>query len=36
MSYYEAVLDFVTDYDKENPVTSKDGEERLIDLKIKN
>jgi hypothetical protein len=32
--YQEAALDFITDYDKENPVSKKDGELRLINLKI--
>lgn len=33
--YKEAVETFVTDYDKENPVTKKQGELRLLDIKIK-
>lgn len=33
--YYEAACKFITDYDKENPVTSKDGELRLIDHRLK-
>lgn len=35
VNYYSAVLDFITDYDKENPVTKTNGEFRLISLKEK-
>jgi hypothetical protein len=32
--YGEVALTFPTDYDKENPLTSKQGELRLIDIQI--
>lgn len=31
--YKDAADEFITDYDRENPVTKKDGEIRMIEMK---
>jgi hypothetical protein len=33
ISYYDKVFDFETDYDKENPITKKEGYFRILNLR---